>query len=424
MAVSPDGTAWVAGAFEGTVTFWAGQPGETTRTASGWDFYLLKIGPDGALLRFITVTDSCGPTERDGGMWGSGVAALPNGSVLVTGGFSKEITIGSTTLRAAGHREMFLARFDADGSPRWAVGTSGPCNPTQVTCGGSTDPACIHSYSGYRVEVLPDGRSRVLLGTGGLIAAYSAAGAPEWLQLLARPLPPRSHGWAVLTDGSGFVVGDFHQIVRGPNGGQIDRFSSDGKLLWTRRVPKEMVPNEMSHYGARAVLAFEDGSAIVGGSTSTQELIRYGVHSPYLARFEANGDLAWFRAIPAKRSQWVHSSFGPAIEQLAPVSSGGFVLVGQYMVEADTTGEGACGRKVTGDGSLLLARYDAAGALLWSKIEGGVGPAAATFPDGTTLVGAHFEYSLTLGRGEPNETTLTGRAESGRYHAFVARFGP
>jgi hypothetical protein len=430
VAASPDGTAWVTGDFKGTVTFWAGQPGETTRTASGTDFYLLQVSPDGALLRLVTASNSCR-------VIGLGVAALGDGSVLVTGGFTNELTIGSSTLMGSASTAMFLARYRASGSPLWAVGSSGPCGSTPLTCGGG-DSSCPNYNFGVRVAALSDGRSRVVgplsgdirfagqqvsvppIGLGGYVAAYSAAGALEWVQSLR----VEQNGLALLPDASAIVVGAARVSTSGPTSGQIARFSADGTLLWV----KSPIAGDMLRFDARSVAGFSDGSSLIGGSFHDPAV--RGIHTPYLARFEGNGDLAWLRSLRARSIDGVPSGFGPSVERLVAAPNGGFVLVATRTRSVDTSGQGVCGRMLSGD-SLLLARYDADGAILWARIEGGGHeladrpPDVAVFPDSTTLVGSRFVGPLTLGRGEPNETTLPGRTEpDGPPHAFVAKFGP
>ncbi|MCX6358080.1 MAG: hypothetical protein NT045_09470, partial [Candidatus Aureabacteria bacterium] len=57
--------------------------------------------------------------KRAGGTdWdeGCGIASLADGSVLVTGWFSGTATFGSDTLTSAGDRDMFIARYNPDGT--------------------------------------------------------------------------------------------------------------------------------------------------------------------------------------------------------------------------------------------------------------------------------------------------------------------
>jgi hypothetical protein len=448
-ALSPDGTAWVTGDFVGTVTFWAGQPGEITRSTSTPDFagrelFLLKISPDGALLKFITVTHGCGGNNQPGGTEGRGVAALADGSVLLMGNFTREVTIGTNTLNARGSQAMFLARYRADGSPLWVAGAVGPdgpgpwgpgCSPAQAM---KCDGGCGTSGSGVRLVALPDGRSRVLgsagngttfLGTtgtttvfrgigGAYAAAYAADGAHEWARLVGGTQPGEA---TVIADGSTFHT----------NAALLTRISSDGTFLWTKGPGATGNPVTLG-----SVVAFSDGSTITSGGLNGT--IVFGAGEPretaltvphylgYLASYQADGSLAWVRLLSADFDRGNGSWAGG---HLAAFPTGGFALAGagSGAFRVDLSGWGACGGVVTGrvgESSLLLARFDSSRSIMWSKIEGTDGGNLATAADGSTLITSHnWTNTVTLGRGEPNETTLPA-AEQFHNNAFVAKFGP
>lgn len=73
-----------------------------------------------------------GGSDRD---WGLGIAALADGSALVSGAFSGTATFGpgepgETLLTSAGDTDIFVARHNADGTlawARWAGGRRTPC---------------------------------------------------------------------------------------------------------------------------------------------------------------------------------------------------------------------------------------------------------------------------------------------------------
>jgi hypothetical protein len=448
-AVSPDGTVWVTGDFFGTVTFWAGQPGETTRSTSPPDFtgrelFLLKISPDGALLKFITVTHGCGGTSQPGGTEGRGVAALADGSVLLMGNFTKEVTLGTTTLNARGSQAMFLARYRADGSPLWLAGATGSepspgisgCTPAEAM---RCDGGCGTSGSGIRLVALPDGRSRVLGSAGGgttfrgttdtttntrntggaYAAAYAPDGAHEWARLVGGTQPGEA---TMSADGS-----TFHTIAA-----LLTRISSDGTVLWTKGPGAPGNPVSLG-----SVVAFSDGSTITSGGLNGT--IVFGAGEPrettltvphslaYLASYQGDGSLAWVRLLSADFDRG-NGSWGGG--RLAAFPTGGFALAGtgSGAFRVDLSGWGACGGVVTGragESALLLARFDSSRSIMWSKIEGITkGGEMATAADGSTVIASYnWTETVTLGRGEPNETTLPA-AEQFHNNAFVAKFGP
>lgn len=111
-----DGSSAIAGRLNGAPTvFGPGEPNETTLRGPG--LYVARYGPAGDLLWARSVES---PQEFD--QEGS-LAALADGSVLVTGTFSIEARAGigepNETLLVA-EEAAFLARYGADGSLGWA----------------------------------------------------------------------------------------------------------------------------------------------------------------------------------------------------------------------------------------------------------------------------------------------------------------
>jgi len=105
-----DGGAIVTGTFGATVAF-----GTTSLTsAGGLDVFVGRIEADG----------SWAWATRAGGAGSDGaraVSALADGSAIVAGGLGGDATFGATTLTGAGPRDAFVAGIDPDGSWAWAA---------------------------------------------------------------------------------------------------------------------------------------------------------------------------------------------------------------------------------------------------------------------------------------------------------------
>jgi len=113
----------ITGSFDGNTTFGAGEENETTLHSIGVnELFIAKYGPTGELL-----WARC--SEGGGNITGAGAAAFPDGSTVITGDFSGVKTFGVgednvTTLKALDSRDMFLAKYDPDGTFSW-VRTAG-----------------------------------------------------------------------------------------------------------------------------------------------------------------------------------------------------------------------------------------------------------------------------------------------------------
>ena len=117
IAVLPDGSILVSGAFMSDTTFGFGEANETTLTSAaggGRDVYLAKYNADGTLA-WVRREGGTGSEES------GGVAHLPDGSALVTGRFGDTeqpgytVTLGEgepneTTLASAGYDDIFVAK--------------------------------------------------------------------------------------------------------------------------------------------------------------------------------------------------------------------------------------------------------------------------------------------------------------------------
>ena len=116
VAAFEDGTFVVAGLFEGAATF---APGVDHTAIGGSDFFVARFAGNGD---FVSSTAAGGTVTDDA----RSVVALTDGSCVVTGSFQNTVTFSIGQLDAVGVRDVFLARFAADGSVVWAARASGP----------------------------------------------------------------------------------------------------------------------------------------------------------------------------------------------------------------------------------------------------------------------------------------------------------
>src|SRR5690606_10036510 len=127
LALDAAGNVYVTGRFQGVATF-----GDTTLTSTGhYDVFLAKYTPDGAVL---WARRGGGPTADVGYT----VAVDAGGDAYVTGYFHQTATFGGITLTSAGRNDIFLTKYAADGTIRWAQSAGG--ERTDVGHGITVDP--------------------------------------------------------------------------------------------------------------------------------------------------------------------------------------------------------------------------------------------------------------------------------------------
>jgi hypothetical protein len=125
IAVSPNGDMLVTGFRPESLPGSERDP-EHTLPDSGEPFLVARYDSQGSQLWAKSAVLS-------GTQEGTGVASLGDGTALVTGTFRGDATFGTgengeVTLAAAGGEDIFIARYDVDGTLAWAmrVGGSGP----------------------------------------------------------------------------------------------------------------------------------------------------------------------------------------------------------------------------------------------------------------------------------------------------------
>ncbi len=395
VAAGPDDGALLTGYFAYSATFGEGEPNETTLLTAGQAIFVARYNADGTLAWARAPDTGEGPVE---GISGYGIAALSDGSAVATGTFDKEVVFGlgetnEITLTPAGEIDVFVAKYNPDGTLAWAKRAGGPGEDV-----------------GWGISVYADG-SAVL--TGGFCSTAT------------------------------FGLGELNEITLWSIGYAdvfVAKYNPNGTVAWARGVGGHLDKD----YG-RSVAALPDGSAIVtgffghtdsgmhlGGSATFGEgepnettLTSDGSDDVFLAKYAPDGNLVW-----AKRAGGTVDDEPCAV---ASLPDGGSVLTGYWgYVHQSDPGFGShtitfgpneqYQTRLTTMGSkhdIFVARYRPDGTIAWAQRAGGTtedrGRAVAALPTGDVIVSGHFSGTATFGSG----TTLTASAAD----LFVAKYG-
>jgi hypothetical protein len=241
-ALAPDG---VGGVFVAGYT-WGSLRG---MNAGERDAFIARFDADGTQLWLRQF----GTPEEDQA-W----ALTPDGSggVVVAGW-----TRGSLSGLNAGGRDVFYARYDADGNQLWIrqFGTS----EWDIALAVATDGAG---------GVMVAGRTEGSLGAANIggrdayIARYGADGTQLWVRQFGTNEDEQAH--ALATDGAGgvMVAGSTEGSLGGPNAGSEDvfvaQYDADGTQLWIRQF------GEFGQDSGWAAAPDGAGGVIVAGPTA------------------------------------------------------------------------------------------------------------------------------------------------------------
>jgi hypothetical protein len=303
LAVHQDGSIWLADYFVGSVTLGPGQAGETTLNGSGLkDTFLARYDPAGQLL---SSAQAGGPGET----FAQAVAALPDGSCVVTGGFSDSATFGpgepgETTLVSAADFDFFIARYHADGGLAWARRAGGDPDTYQWGAALAVLPdgsvLVTGDFTGQATFGPGEANQTELQATGdhsAFLARYADSGDLIW----ARQIDGIARGYDVAAGADGFTLaakvfgtvtlgpGEDKETVLSSDGGAdivVARYDHDGRLVWARRAGGTGLDL------AIGALATPDGFSLATGAFENRAV--FGPGEDHQTSLRSRGDWDFF----------------------------------------------------------------------------------------------------------------------------------
>jgi uncharacterized delta-60 repeat protein len=219
-----DNSTVIAGEFWGTVTFGLGEPNQTILTANNLcDIFVAQYNPDGTL----------GWAKRAGGSavdYGKGITALSDNSTVVTGHFKTTAVFGpgepnQTYLTSAGNADLFVARYNPDGTLVWAKRAGGKALYGDHGYGitSLSDDSTVVTGDFYESATFGLGeKNQVVLtcGTGNMdifIARYNPDGTFAWAKSAGGSYYDCSYSVTALSDDSTIITGYFQDsAIFGP----------------------------------------------------------------------------------------------------------------------------------------------------------------------------------------------------------------
>ena len=396
ISTQADGSAIVTGLFTGIVTF-----GSTTLSSAGDnDIFVAKVDASGS---YVWATRA-GSGNPDGGY---GVSALADGSAIVTGQFSGDVTFGSTTLSAAGN-DVFVAKINASGSFVWATKAGGTSTDKAWYVRTLADGSAI--LTGYFRGTATFG-STTLTSTGGsediFVAKVDASGSFVWAtQAGGTTSTDEGVGVSTLADGSTIVTGVFEgpatfgsTTLAGTGAADIfvAKINPSGSFSWVTQA------GGTDEDEAFRTSTLADGSAIVEGyftdvaSFGPFTLTSAGEEDYFVAKVDSSGTFLWATRAGGTGDDGTESWGVSALVDGSAIVSGSF---------ENTADFGSTTLTSAGDWDVFVAKVDSSGSFLWATQGGGSGADlgwdVGTLADGSAIVAGPFDGTAAFG-----STTLT-----------------
>ncbi|TET35004.1 MAG: hypothetical protein E3J72_12780 [Planctomycetota bacterium] len=412
-----DGSAIVTGYFQSTAIFGAGEGNETVLTSDEYgDIFIAKYNPDGALAWAKSAGGAGGGIDDHG----RSIYALPDGSAIVTGYFKRTATFGAgegneTVLSSAGACDIFIAKYNPDGTLAWAKSAGGVHSDKGYSISALSDGSAVvtGSFWGTATFGAGEGKETVLSSGSVFIAKYNANGTLAWAKSAGTS---NGNGISALTDGS--------SIVTGPGGG-LSKYNPDGTLAWAKSAGGSAYAISTLSDGSAIVTGFFGCAATFGAGEGNETILSSaGDRDIFIAKYNSDGTLAW-----AKRAGGGGGDIGYGI---SAIPDGSAIITGEFRGSA-TFGNASEGNETVlssaGGEDIFIAQYNPDGTLAWAKSAGSggfdYGRGISALSDGSALVTGNFGsfggHTATFGAGEDNETDLVSFSAA---DIFIAKFNP
>ncbi len=393
--------------------------------------------------------------RRAGGLYhadAKGITELSDDSIVITGGFWHKATFGEGEINeidlvSKGERDIFVARYNPDGTLAWATraGGTGLDNGAGIITLSDDSIVLTGYFGGYDGGPATFGEGEanetVLVPdelTDMFIARYNPDGTLAWAKAAGGTRSEGGYGITALSDNSTVVTGYFYESATFGEGeanetilvsdGVMDnfvaRYNPDGTLAWVNRVGGTGLDYgygiiTLSNNSVVVTGRFEDTVTFGKDEVNETVLVSEGWIDFFVARYNPDGTLVWAKSAGGAL---IDSGYG-----ITSLSDDSLVVTGVFS-ESPMFGEGEAsetGLVSEGGHDIFVARYNPDGTLVWAIRAGGTdycrGFRVTTLSDDSVIVTGEFQDTATFGKGEPNESTLIS---AGYDDIFVARYNP
>ena len=356
VTVDAAGNVYVTGLCSGTGTFGPNSSGGTVSvtSAGGYDLFVAKYNSAGT-VQWVRLAGAPGSSSV-----GYGVAVNAAGEVYVTGLFYGTITSGSTTLASVGSSDAVVAKYDGAGNPLWAVSAGGLYGDQGegITVDASGD---VLVTGQFQVTASFGGGGTTLnngLNAAGFVARYTSAGAFVWAKQFGN-LPVMYHN--VVTDPAGniYLAGSFSATsvfgttTLNTTGGAdpdivIAKCDALGNVLWVKQVGSsgfDYAVGIARHQASGDIYVMGGFSGTVTFGTTTLTATGPSGYDLYVAKYTSVGSFVWVQKVSGLITSEQRNT-------ITVDSAGAAYIIGE---------NGA---------NVFMQKYDAAGALVWSRADG------------------------------------------------------
>ncbi len=244
------------------------------------------------------------------------VVTAEDGNIYAVGNFNSDVSFGDITLTSVGDRNFYLAKFDSDGNPVWAVAPVNYYN-AEVTSMALDNSGNIVIIGRFEEHLAIEGTIYHTIGSWDTyIAKFSSEGSLIWFENFGREesaynpnFTVTNYGNDIATDADdniyfcgrsfgGITIGDYDLTPQYYGDGFFAKLDADGNVLWADKTH--------SSYDARAygIDVDADGNVYVAGDFKIHLILPDIVYTStndweeaFVLKYDSEGNYIWSMAI-------------------------------------------------------------------------------------------------------------------------------
>ncbi|MEX2483797.1 MAG: T9SS type A sorting domain-containing protein [Brumimicrobium sp.] len=322
-----------------------------------------------------------------------------SGNVYVTGSFEATATFCNTSVTAYGGEDIFIAKYDSQGSCLWFVNAGGGTNDRGYAIDIDLNGHLI--VTGHFDGLATFGTHQVVSSGGSdiFIAKYNSTnGDCIWVNHAGGSNSGSvEKGLGVTSDELGNVYGtgvfsgtaQFGTTTLLQGGVYVVKYDENGNFIWAIQSENSSLNDSGNaiHYLDSGILYITGGFFSSGITFGSDTLSGYGNHDIFLAKLDTDGNFIWAKKVGAGSS----TDFG---NDLCFDPNGNVYITGYYINSGIFDDNPSVPSQPFNNSNVFITKYNSDGTLIW----------LSTVP-GTSFNGQSegIDYSPFL-----NELVITG----------------
>lgn len=303
---------------------------------------------------------------------GNAIATDDSGNVYVTGQFEFSTNFGPVTLTAAGGHDIFVAKYNTQGSLVWVRKAGGIDG--DIGLGIGVDSLHNVYITGEIEKTVTFGPNLTLTSNGGndiFVAKYDVNGNIVWAKGYGSVIgSDKGRALAVSPSGNCYLTGNFTDVTvfdnisLSSNGGNdifITKVNKDGNVEWAKKAGGS---KQDRGYG---ITIDKDENVFVTGFFAQSATFRnttitsIGTSDTFVAKYDSTGSFKWVSSAGACCDTTKANT-------IAVDDDGNIYVAGSYNVATSFDGQNLTS---AGLSDVFLAKFDSVGAVVWVKSAGG-----------------------------------------------------